>query len=73
MLVFIEVKTRRNLNGNTASEALSADKIERLFAAIEHYCDQENIDSETTRLDFIAVEKRTTSWHIEHYQSITQE
>lgn len=55
-LVFVEVKTRRAANTESALEGITAAKRERMLKAVYHYLHDRDIDSETDwRIDVIAV------------------
>ena len=56
LLVFVEVKTRRGVGTESALEAVTLAKHERLLKAVYQYLHDQDIDSETQwRLDVIGV------------------
>ena len=56
VLVFVEVKTRRAASTETALEAVTPSKHERILKAVYQYLHVHDIDSETVwRIDVIAV------------------
>jgi putative endonuclease len=54
-LVFIEVKTRRAYNTESAFAGITARKQEKLIAAVHHYLSDHNQDSTLWRVDAIAI------------------
>lgn len=55
-LVFVEVKTRRAASTETALEAVTRSKHERILKAVYQYLHDHDIDSDTVwRIDVIAV------------------
>lgn len=55
-LVFVEVKTRRGASTESALEAVTSAKHERMLKAVYQYLHDHDIDSETQwRMDVIAV------------------
>lgn len=73
ILVFVEVKTRTNLDFGAADEAMSRKKLQFLKRAISYYLRFVNKEKyRDLRVDFIAVDinKITKRARIQHYKDI---
>ena len=55
-LVFIEVRTKSNLEFGSPEESITATKIRHLERAAQHYCQNSNKSPDSWRIDFVAVE-----------------
>lgn len=68
-LVFIEVKTRSNLNYGHPFEAITKTKIKNIKTAIQGYLSQnKNLETKQIRIDGIAIIKNPPS--VEHLKNI---
>lgn len=65
VLVFVEVKSRRNESYGNAYEAVTPDKIRRLISAAEAYIMRYRIDS-PYRFDIVTVVGQGEPYKIEH-------
>jgi putative endonuclease len=54
-LVFVEVKTRTNDSFGFPEEAVTEDKMEHIYSAVEEYLTK-NLDVENWRIDIIAIQ-----------------
>ncbi len=70
-LVFVEVKTRTNLNYGHPFEAINFSKLEKLHTAILGYLKQSNKKYSSYRLDGIAI-IGTVNPKIEHIKNLGQ-
>jgi putative endonuclease len=55
-LVFIEVRTKSNLEFGTPEESMTATKMLHLKRAAQHYCQNCNKSPDSWRIDFVAIE-----------------
>jgi putative endonuclease len=58
-LVFVEVRTRKGIDGS-AVESLSAAKLRRMWRSAMAYCDANEIDPERARLDVVSIDLDAT-------------
>lgn len=65
-LVFIEVKTRTNMNYGYASEAVNKQKQKHLIKAIKYYLHSRNFENEFIRIDIIEIYIKGRKAHINH-------
>ncbi len=56
LTVFVEVKTRCNPKLGLAEDALSRIKIRNFKQAVMYFCNKKQIDFNTIRLDFVAID-----------------
>lgn len=56
ILVAVEVKYRSNDAMGKAIESVTPAKLEKIHAALEDYCAQENIESRDIRIDLVAID-----------------
>lgn len=54
-LVFVEVRTRRALPG-VAAESVDETKLERMWTCAMAYCEREDVDPETVRIDVVSID-----------------
>ena len=54
-LVFVEVRTRRDVSFGTPEESLSKPKLRRLLATSQHYLQQSGKEDASWRVDLVAV------------------
>ena len=71
-LVFIEVKTRVNVDFEEIEEGMTSFKLKKLKRAINRYIYRRNIDPDCVQLDFIAVkiDYRKKVAKIKHFTEI---
>ena len=65
ILVFVEVKTRRNEKYGDVRDAVTPQKIKNIVAAAEAYIKKHDIDS-PIRFDIVTIVSRAESHEIEH-------
>ena len=70
-IVFVEVKTRTNLNYGIASEAVNKNKIEHIYKSAQFYILKNNIKNQNIRIDVIEIyiklkEKKVIVNHIKN-------
>lgn len=65
-IVFIEVKTRRNIKFGYAVEAVNSQKIRHLWKAVEFYVYSHNLQNEFIRIDVIEIYLNGKSIKINH-------
>lgn len=72
MLVFVEVKTRTNLNYGEAEDVVGEVKINNLKRAIQGYLVANKLSSQNIRLDLIVIDviKASKTAKIKHYLDI---
>lgn len=70
VLVFVEVKSRRNARFGLPEEAVSAKKLTKLVKAIHWYRQVRRLECCPYRLDVIAIEWRQSEHHIRHLRSV---
>ncbi len=70
--IFVEVKTRTNLNYGSAREAISQQKIKHLKKAINFFVKRNKLSPEAVRVDFIAIDinKKKKMANIKHIKNI---
>lgn len=69
-IVFVEVKTRNNINYGTPSEAVTIQKQKHLKRATEYYIYKNNLYNEFIRLDVIEVLFKGELCTINHIKQI---
>jgi putative endonuclease len=69
-LVFIEVKTRQNLNFGLPCESVTASKIIRLKRAAACYASTHQIERSGVRLDVVEILTQRRTVHIHHIENI---
>ena len=67
LLIFIEVKSRRNHDFGYPEEFLTEDQEDRIRLAAEHYCEQINWQG-PIRFDIIAILQNAYPEHLEHLE-----
>lgn len=67
--VFIEVKTRSNLNFGYPEEAIDENKLNKIVTTAEQWFDEEEINNPEWRIDIIAVEDNARK--ITHLKNIS--
>lgn len=65
-VVFIEVKTRRNIRYGFAAEAVNDVKKKHLWKAVEYYVYSRNLQNDFIRIDVIEVYLYKDKVHINH-------
>lgn len=70
-LVFVEVRTRRALPG-AAAESLDEAKLDRMWSCAMAYCDREQADPETVRIDVVSIDLDSTGRvaAVEHFRGV---
>ena len=69
-IVFIEVKTRRNLNYGTPSEAVDLTKLKHIIRAAKYYLFQTKQENAYVRFDVIEVYLGKSKYVINHIKQI---
>ncbi|HWQ79318.1 MAG TPA: YraN family protein [Anaerovoracaceae bacterium] len=69
-LVFLEVKTRRNLNYGLPCESVTAAKVKHLKRAVSYYASTCPIRHSGVRLDVIEILAKEGQAHIHHIENI---
>ncbi len=67
--VFIEVKTRSNLNYGVPAEAVHSEKKKHIFDATKYFVYKNKLDNELIRFDVIEVYKKE-KYYIHHLKNI---
>jgi len=70
ILVFVEVKTRRNSRFGRPEEYFDKKKQKRLLKAISKYLSQNKLWDRSCRVDVISINLEPTKWHIEHFKNV---
>lgn len=65
-IVFIEVKTRTNMNYGLASEAVNRQKKKHLIKTIKYYIHIRNLEDEFIRIDVIEIYLKNKIAYINH-------
>lgn len=65
-IVFVEVKTRSNLNYGFASEAVNQIKKKHLINTIKYYLHIRNLENEFIRIDVIEVYIKKSRTYVHH-------
>lgn len=70
-LVFVEVRTRRALPG-AAAESVDEAKLERMWSCAMAYCEREELDPETMRIDVVSIDLDRTGRvaAVEHFRGV---
>ena len=70
-VVFVEVRTRRNLPG-VAAESLAGPKLRRMWQCAMDYCEAAGIPPECARIDVVSIDlgPRGDAAHIEHFRGL---
>ena len=69
-LVFIEVKTRTNLNYGNPSEAVTQIKQKHIVKATQYYIYKKNLFNSFIRIDVIEVYIKSNEYRINHIKQI---
>jgi len=69
-LVFVEVKTRRNLNFGLPCESVTALKIKRLKRAAAYYASSHPVKHSGVRLDVIEILMQHGTVYIHHIENV---
>ena len=69
-LCFIEVKTRRTNTFGTPMEAVTKDKLLKIFKCIKNYTSKTNLKYNKTRIDVISIEIKNNEPKITHLKNI---
>jgi putative endonuclease len=68
--VFFEVKYRTGESHGSAIETFTKTKKKRFLFAVNWYCMKHNLKEGYYRVDFIAIQKRTTNHRLTHFKSV---
>ena len=70
-LAFVEVRTRRAIEG-TAAESLNVAKLRRMWRCAMAYCDAHALDVERARIDVVSIDLDATGRVVEvfHYRGM---
>ncbi len=70
-LAFVEVRTRRAIEG-TAAESLNAAKLRRMWRSAIAYCEANDVDVDRIRIDVVSVDLDASGRVLElfHYQGM---
>lgn len=66
-LVFVEVKTRTNSSFGEGVEAIRHDKVTKIFAAWQIFCEKNPIKYKSIRLDIISIMVNKSDYTIDHF------
>jgi len=69
--VFVEVKTRKNLNFGYPEEAVTPQKINKIIKTAENWFDNEKINNPEWRIDIISIDWSEKKPKIEHIENIS--
>ena len=69
--VFIEVKTRRNLNFGYPEESVDEKKLSKIIETAENWLENKNISNAEWRIDIISIEWQDKIPKIKHFQNIS--
>ncbi len=67
LIVFVEVKTRSNMNNNSLDEIVSISQQKRIIHAAHNYIQEYNLDEEI-RFDLVGVYLDNNSFNFKHYK-----
>jgi putative endonuclease len=70
-VVFVEVRTRRNVPG-VAAESLAPLKLRRMWQCAMDYCESAGVAPERARIDVVSIDlgPRGETAHIEHFRGL---
>jgi putative endonuclease len=69
MIVFVEVKTRKNSNFGYGFEAVTRHKQEQIIKAAKLFCQEKEIIDTPCRFDVISIEKDGKHYKIDHFEN----
>lgn len=69
-LCFIEVKTRRNNKFGTPMEAITKDKLLKIYSCIKNYTSKTKLKFKRARIDAISIEIKENETKINHIENI---
>ncbi|MBO5478323.1 MAG: YraN family protein [Clostridia bacterium] len=69
-LVFIEVKTRTNINYGKPVEAVGSKKQKHLIKTVEYYLYSRNLENEFIRIDVIEIYLYHNKYRVNHIKQI---
>lgn len=67
-LVFVEVKYREQKNFGDPLEAITDQKIKRLYKAAEHWLEEHELKQESARFDILGLQKNGSYISVEHLE-----
>ncbi len=68
-LVFIEVKTRRNLNYGLPREAVNKEKVRHIFSVIDFYTRKYNIQDVDKQIDVVEILLNSGKYYMNHIEN----
>lgn len=69
-LVFIEIKTRTNIEYGLPSEAVTERKLKHMKKTIQYYLYKRNLENANVRIDVIEVYEKGEQYEINHIKQI---
>ncbi len=69
--VFVEVKTRRNINLGYPEEFVDQKKINKIITTAELWFEKKNIDEPEWRIDIVSIEWSEKEFKIRHLENIS--
>jgi len=69
-IVFIEIKTRSNVEYGLPSEAVTERKIKHIYRTAQYFLYSRNLENENARIDVIEVYNKNNQYHINHLKQV---
>ena len=72
-IIFVEVKTKSNINFGKPHEQVTKEKLRRMISACRLYCQEHGIGDKLIRIDVISIhcDKESHQANIKHFEGIT--
>lgn len=69
-IVFIEVKTRTNSKYGIPAEAVTQEKLKRIYKTAQYYIHKRNLYNISARIDVIEVLAKENKYYIKHLKNV---